>query len=167
MSEASAHRTTWQVAVDLLSDPVTRTKLKAFAYSCYGIAVDDAEDLLQETALELLHHESHVRKPEGYVFTVFKSKCGRHVAKLALARRLFSADEVSERPGNDGSAEIERFLALRQGFGEVTVQCRRLLSAYILEGRSLKETADACSLSPASIFKLVSRCLRKLRRCLA
>jgi RNA polymerase sigma factor (sigma-70 family) len=164
MEESSSPRTTWQVVEDLLTDPATRTKLATFARSCYGIEAPEADDLLQDTALELLHHEANVRKPEGYVFAVFKVKCLLHISRRAAARALFAGEDPPDRPGKDVD---DWLLALREAFSEISLRCRRLISAYYLEGRSLKETAYDLSLSPASVFKLVSRCLGRLRRCLS
>lgn len=166
MEESSSPRTTWQVVEDLLADPATRTKLSTFARSCYGIEAPEAEDLLQDTAVELLHHEANVRKPEGYVFTVFKVKCLLHISRRAAARALFAGEDQSDRAG-ESADETERLLALKEAFSGISSRCRRLIYAYYLEGRSLKETAYDLSLSPASVFKLVSRCLGRLRRCLS
>lgn len=165
--EADAPHTTWQVAEDLLFDTNTRCRLIAYARSRFGIGAQDTEDLLQDTALELLHHESYVRNPDGYVFTVFKIRCIRFVAQRSASKRLFVSDETADRPGKAEAEKVERLLALQEGFRHISVRCRRLLSAYFLEGRSLKETAYDSSLSPSSVFKLVSRCLKALRTCLS
>lgn len=155
------------MAEEVLVDPSRRQRLAAFALSRYGITPDESEDLLQETALDLLHHEASVRKPEGYVFSVFKAKCARHIGRRSAARKVFGSEEVPETAGQDPVEELERLMVLRQGFEEISSRCRQLLSAYFLEGRSLRETAGDCALRPSSVFKLVSRCLRRLRQCLA
>jgi RNA polymerase sigma factor (sigma-70 family) len=167
MEEPSAQHTTWRVAEELLQDPARRKRLATFAHSRYGITADESEDLLQETALDLLRHESNVRKPDGYVFCVFKAKCARHIARRSATRKVFGSEDIADPPGKDTVEELDRMLVLRQGFEEISSRCRRILSAYFLEGLSLRETASDCALSPTSVFKLVSRCLGRLRRCLA
>jgi DNA-directed RNA polymerase specialized sigma24 family protein len=48
---------------------------------------------------------------------------------------------------------------------EISASCRRLLAAYYIEGRSLREAARVVSLQYSSVAKTISRCLKKLRKC--
>lgn len=153
---------------DVLLDPERRGRLFAYACSRFGISRQDAEDLLQETAIELLRYRSYVRSPEGFVFAVFRARCTRFASKQALDREMLSANATSagdaETPGPDS---IDRQLALREALDVISSSCRRLLAAYYVEGQSLREAAQRLSLAYSSIGKTLSRCLRRLRECLA
>ena len=72
-----APQTTRQVVETVLLDPHERHKLMTFAYARFGIVQQDAEDLLQDTALELLRQRHYVHSPQGYLFTVFRMRCVR------------------------------------------------------------------------------------------
>jgi DNA-directed RNA polymerase specialized sigma24 family protein len=50
---------------------------------------------------------------------------------------------------------------------EISTSCRRLLAAYYIEGRTLREAARVVALQYSSVAKTISRCLKKLRKCLA
>ena len=165
---ADAPPPTRQIAEAILLDPARRSKLFAFARSRFGIGSDDAEDLLQETAFELLRHRGYVRSPDGFVFAVFRARCARFVNGARIRREVFAGGpEDAEAPDPCLPDGVDRQLALREALGEISASCRRLLAAYYLEGRSLREAAKVMSLQYSSVAKTISRCLQKLRKCLA
>jgi len=166
--EAEPPPTTGQIAAAVLLNPERRRKL--FRYACvqFRINEQDAEDLLQETALELLRYRSYVRSPEGFVFTVFRARCirftGARRATFTQSSELpVTATVVSETKA-DG---FEEQLALREALSEISSKCRRLIHAYYLEGQSLKEAARTVALADSSVARTISRCLQKLRECMA
>ena len=163
---AEAPPTTGQIAEAVLLDPERRRKLFTYASARFGIDKDDAEDLLQETALELLRYRSFVRSPEGFVFTVFRARCARFSGARRATHTVFSegADLDAPQAELDG---LDRQLALREAFSELSSSCRRILSAYYVEGQSLREAAQTMSLAYSSVAKTLNRCLRKLRECMA
>jgi len=154
----------------VLLDREQRSKLIAYARSRFGIDSDTAEDLLQETALELLRHRTLVRSPRGFVFTVFHARCCRYVRRERAERRVFSADRYPPPDENSSPArpeEMDSRLAVRAAFEEISASCRKLLLAYYVEGRSLRESAEAMALAYSGVWKTINRCLKKLRACLA
>lgn len=142
--------------------------MSAYAHSRFGICSSDAEDLLQETALELLRQRSYVRSPAAFVFTVFRARCGRFIGGEMAKREVFSAEPlVVEKAAEPLGADFfDRRVALRQALDFISSSCRRLLCAYYVEGQSLRDAARRFSLAHASMPKTLSRCLRKLRQCL-
>jgi RNA polymerase sigma factor (sigma-70 family) len=164
---AVAPPTAGQIAEAVLLDPQRRRKL--FRYAClqFGIHEEDAEDLLQETALELLRYRSYVRSPEGFVFAVFRARCTRFSGSRRTRQALFSRSPVEEPAAQAPPADGVEELALREALTEISSSCRRLIRAYYIEGQSLREAAQTMSLAYSSIGKTISRCLRKLRECLA
>jgi RNA polymerase sigma factor (sigma-70 family) len=166
--ETASSSDTRQIAEAVLLDPERRHKLLRYACVQFRINEPDAEDLLQETAIELLRYRSYVRSPEGFVFTVFRARCVRfsNARRTTYARSSDSSEtaaEVSETKPND----LDEQVALREALSEISSKCRRLIHAYYLEGQSLKEAARTMSLADASVARTISRCLRKLRECMA
>jgi len=157
-----------QIAEALLVDQERRRQLFAYACSRFGIGASDAEDLLQETVLELLRCQTCIQKPEGFVFAVFRSRCTRFVARQVAARGVFTNEELSnvECPSR-APVEADEQVALREALEGISTACRRLLRAYYVEGQSLREAARTVSLAYSSVAKTISRCLQRLRQCLA
>jgi len=160
-----------QAAVEgVLLDREQRSRLVAYARARFGLDSDTAEDLLQETAIELLRLRTLVRSPRGFVFTVFHARCCRYLRHVQAERRMFSdgACTVGEETGGAaGAAEIDSHLLLQRGLEEISASCRKLLHAYYVEGRSLRESAEAMALAYSGVWKTINRCLKKLRACLA
>lgn len=166
--EASAPQTARQVAETILVDQQRRGKLCAYAHSRFGICPDDAQDLLQETAIELLRHQAYVRTPDAFVFSVFRTRCARFVDSRRINRDRFDDGTLIEDAPGDGRVDgLDRQLALREALNSISSACRRLLCAYYFEGESLREAGRRLSLNYSSVAKTISRCLKRLRRCLA
>ena len=166
--EASAPQTTREVVETILVDQKRRDKLFAYAHSRFGICPDDAQDLLQETAIELLRHQAYVRTPDAFVFSVFRTRCVRFIDSRRTIREKFDDGAMLENTAGDGRIDgLDRRLDLRGALNSISSSCRQLLCAYYFEGESLREAGRRLSLSYSSVEKTISRCLKRLRRCLA
>jgi RNA polymerase sigma factor (sigma-70 family) len=152
----------------ILVDDAWRAKLVGFARSRFGIPSDDAQDLLQETALELLRQRDYVRSPEGFVVAVFRSRCVRFISNSRAKRAVFCEAAANEDnfPSSPSLDHADRRLALREALSNVSSACRRLLCAYYVEGESLRVAAARLALAYSSASKTINRCLKRLRRCL-
>jgi RNA polymerase sigma factor (sigma-70 family) len=152
-----------EVAETLLLDPEERAKLLGMAERRYGLSRDVAEDLLQETAVELLGQRQYVQKPRGYLYAVFRFRCWRYL-KLQRVNPELTVEELPEQASPP--PEIVQQVILWQALGSVSPGCRKLLAARYLEGQSLREAALSMMLAYSGITKTISRCLQKLRACL-
>ena len=166
MIEAGAARTSLQAAEAVLLDRKAQKKLFSYARSHFGIPAVDAEDLLGETVLELVRRPSYIRKPDGFLFAVFHSRCVRFAADRKTRGREIS---IEGSPGDRASASAlpeatYRQVALREALAFISRACRRLLTAYFFEGQSLKEAASTASLRYSSMAKSISRCVEQLRK---
>jgi RNA polymerase sigma factor (sigma-70 family) len=157
--------TTRQVA-EVLCDNKIRGKLLAYARSRFGIGAEDAEDLLQDTAVELFRQRGYVRRPEGFVFAVFRASCARFIGASLAKRGIFQEVETSfdAFPAPVSPERLDRQIFLTEALSRVSTTCLRLLAAYYAEGHDLTETASRLSLARASVGKTLSRCLQRLRR---
>jgi len=146
-----------------------RSKLTAYAQSRFGIGPEDAEDLLQDTFLELLRQRVYVRAPEAFAFAVFRRRCQGYVAARRANREVFSEGAVESGTIHDpdSSEKIDHQVALRQALGGISSVCRRLISAFYIEGRTLREAAGSLPVTQAGVSKTISRCLRRLRACMS
>ena len=169
METEISQRTSHEVAQAVVLDAEQRSKLVAYARARFGIAPEDAEDLLQETALELLRQKTIVRSPLGFTFRVFHRRCCRFIRLRQADRQVFVTVEQPVETACDAAPPetADRQLTLRQVLETVSSSCRRILLAYYMEGRSLKETAEAIPTPYPGVWNTINRCLRRLRACLA
>ena len=60
--------------------------------------------------------------------------------------------------------QTDVFILLRQTLAQASPACRRLIRAHYLEGKTLKETAEALSYASSQVvWTLLDRCIRRLR----
>ena len=159
--------TSREVAEAVLQDPGQRSRLLAYARSRFGIDREEAEDLLQETALELLRQRTLVAKPSGFVFAVFRSRCCRYLADRRMHREVFAGSPEENAAGPGESVPLDSRLALREAFVGISPSCRKVLLAYYVDGASLRDAAQAIALAYSGVWNTISRCLRRLRRCMS
>jgi RNA polymerase sigma factor (sigma-70 family) len=168
MSDAEAPPTPRQVAEAVLFDARQRSKLVSYASARFGIGVADAEDLLQDTALELLRQRGYVRSPDGFVFAAFRARCGRFAETRRRRGETFSQglDGFDALPNAAGAESVDRRLSLQEALNVISSACRRLLSAHYIEGQSLNETAETLTSTYSVVSRRINRCLQRLRACL-
>lgn len=152
----------FEVAECLVLDRKLVRKLIALARSRFGIGETDAEDLVQETALEIARSPALIASPDGYAFQVFHNRCVRF-----LDRRTRDSAALAEAscaaPAPAGSRQLDEKAIVRAGFARISPTCRALLTSYYVEGASLKETAARSGHSPKTVWKRLSACLAKLK----
>jgi RNA polymerase sigma factor (sigma-70 family) len=159
---AQPQRTGAEVAELLVLDQHLVRRLVALAHSRFGIEETDAEDLVQETALEIARSPSLIASPEGFAFQVFHNRCVRFLDRRVKRSRVFVAAQEGERqPAPD--AKLDERLLVRAAFARISPTCRGLLQSYYVEGASLKETAARSGHSRKQVWKRLSACLRKLK----
>jgi len=159
-------QTARQVVEAVLLDPQERKKLVGFARARYGIREEDAEDLLQETALELLRQRHYVRSPQAYLFTVFKHRCVRFFRSRKQQASVELDEQMPDPTSVAGGEKRERHLAVRQALCRISSTCRKLLSSFYVEGKSLKETSQESTYAFSGLGNTINRCLQRLRACM-
>ncbi|MEO8430973.1 MAG: sigma-70 family RNA polymerase sigma factor [Acidobacteriota bacterium] len=166
--EANSPPAAWRAVEGVLLDPAERRKLVSYARSRFGIAAEDAEDLLQETALESLRQRCYVESPPGFVFAMFRARCCRFLDAGRRQGEVFATGpgRFDEVPIPEDPNRLDRQLALREALTEISSSCRRLLAAYYVEGRTLRDASHSVALAASGVSKTLNRCLKRLRRCL-
>lgn len=158
-----------EVAEAIFRDDAQRRNFLAFACAKFGIQKLEAEDIVQEMALDLLRQQGYVRNPKAFAFTVFRARCCRFVEARRRSRHVFADGDfrIEEKAMPVGAEFFDQVIALRQALGAISPSCVRLLAAYYVEGVSFKEAARRLSLADSSVSKTINRCLKKLKRCLS
>ena len=157
-----ARSTGFEVAEFLVLDRKLVRKLVALARSRFGIDEDDAEDLVQETALEIARSPALIASPEGFAFQVFHNRCARFRERRTKTSAVFV--ETGDWYWTPAAEEdLDERAIVRAGFARISATCRTLLTSYYVEGTSLKETAARTGHSPKQVWKRLSACLKKLK----
>lgn len=150
------------VAEEMLLDPREVGRLTRIARLQFGIGGDDALDLLQETALDVLRERAGIRHPRPYVTRVFYMKCCQYVRRAVRSRSRIAAAAIPEVAARAGVSP-EDLAALRQALGRISPGCRGLLMAHYMEGKSFGEAAREFGFSEKQAWKRFNGCLKKPR----
>ena len=156
-----------QVVESLLLDSNERCRLLGFARNRYGIRREAAEDVLQETAVQLLAQRQRVLNPRAYLYAVIRVRCQRYLGLSLRRAEVTPIPDGSFDPPASGLEPDSGTIALREGLVRISSACRKILAAHYIEGCNLRETAERMSLAYSGITKTISRCLKRLRACLA
>ena len=120
----------------------------------------DAEDVLQDTMIELARYASRYgsgSSPRAYILTIT-----RHIAIDNLRRRKpqASLEEAGDRSSDDGLLEAVEVLDLLRTLSE---EERQTVTLHLYGGLSHKEVAKTLGITTAAAEKKYSRALAKLR----
>ncbi|MDX8034303.1 sigma-70 family RNA polymerase sigma factor [Lentzea sp. BCCO 10_0856] len=135
----------------------------------------DAADVNQTLWLRLVEQIGRLREPEalpGWIMTTTRNECLR-VLRVQQRTHLYdplSESDALESEQTDADVEsdllaVERRQALRDGFAELTDQCKRLLTKLMTDPPpSYQVVSEELAMPVGSIGPTRIRCLEKLRR---
>lgn len=164
-AEPRTPRTRLELAEAIAREGDLRRRMEAHLRYRFRLSASEVEDLMQDVLLELMRHEEPVRDADGLAFRIL------HLRSLQFLRNKGVRAETPLDSGGapDGdvpapAADADLVVLLRQALAQATPACRRLIRAHYLEGRTLKETAEALSYASSNVvWTLLDRCIRRLR----
>ena len=160
--EIKATHSGLEVAEQLLLDSREVGRLMRMARLQFGIGREDAQDLLQETALDVVRERAGIRHPRAFVTRVFYMQCCQYVRRAVRSRSRLVEGSLRDVASPEGLA-AEDLLALREALGRISPGCRGLLMAHYMEGKGFGEAAAEFGFSEKQAWKRFNACLRKLR----
>jgi RNA polymerase sigma factor (sigma-70 family) len=137
-----------------------------------GFSRDDATDIFQTVAAQLLSELGRIRKPEAlaaWLIQVTSNKC----TQLQARRLRESPDEavvlassLERETGETFVLEAEREQILRNAVQQATRQCRQLVELLFFENPPLpyQDVAASLGIATGSIGFVRRKCLDRLRR---
>jgi DNA-directed RNA polymerase specialized sigma24 family protein len=153
----------FEVAEQLLLDPREMGRLMRLADLQFGISCDDAQDLLQEAALDIVREKKSIRNPRGYVTRVFYMQCCQFVRRAVRRRAHEGRRSEAFDVAAPAALPADDLLALEEALGRISPGCRGLLMAHYMEGKGFGEAAAEFGFSEKQAWKRFNACLRKLR----
>ncbi len=133
----------------------------------YRIPAQDADDVLQETFLTLIHKWDVVRNPEAWLVVTLRNRCliyWRNKRKYLSQAVDTAILEMLTEPEEPQQKKIELRFDLDRLIGRLPARCRSLLRLRYSLGCSSSETAERMGYQPSSIRKVNSRCLASLTK---
>jgi RNA polymerase sigma factor (sigma-70 family) len=137
-----------------------------------GFSRDDATEIFQEVAAQLLSELARIRKPQAlaaWLIQVTSNKCTQW--RKRQFRESVDGDAVLTSPSELESAEslifeAEREQTLRYAMHRATPQCRELIQMLFFENPPLpyQDVATGLGIATGSVGFVRKKCLERLRR---
>lgn len=134
----------------------------------FHIPQEDADDILQDTAVAFLSRCGEIHSPRAWIISVFRKRC---LLYWRSRRRQFIEaidcallEEITGTEGRQEARDLRR--DLRRALSTLSGRCRRVLGLrYGLECSS-PEIAERIGAKAATVRQVTLRCLSALSRCL-
>jgi len=136
-------------------------------FSRFRLPPEDAEDILQQSFLDLVYKQNQVYNPEAWVVATVRNRCIMYWRKRrrqiwdavdSAMLELVAKPEVAEQPQVALRRDLERILE------RLPQRCRSVLVLRYGLGYRSQEVAELLGYQPSSIRKVTSRCIAALTR---
>lgn len=140
-----------------------------YRYALYALGSrEEAEDAVQETALEAFRGLGGLRSPEafrGWIFAILSARCKRHVRGLIRKREECGYEDCCLSVP-DFSGERETALALRAAIRALGPEDQQIVLLAVVGGYSGKEIAALLHKPEGTLRSRLHRSLKKLQKLL-
>ncbi len=137
-----------------------------YRYALYSLGSrEEAEDAVQETALEAFRGLHGLKNPQafrGWIFTILSARCNRHIRGLIRRR---DECELEDAPLScpDFAHERDTALRLREAIARLSPEDQELVLLAVVGGYSGKEIAALLGRPEGTLRCRLHRALKKLR----
>ena len=141
--------------------------LYRFAYYYLGNE-EDAEDAVQETAVEAYKGIGRLKEPaafKGWIFSILTVCCKRRVSTLIRRREQVQLEDRPDLSGDvDEGERMNMALETREAMARLTPDERAVVLLSLTGGYKSHEIAQLLHMSSGGIRSKLSRALAKLRK---
>lgn len=164
-AEPRTPRTRLELAETIAARGDLCRRMEAHLRYRFRLSAPEVEDVMQDVLLELMRYDEPLREPEGFTFRILHLRTLQFLRNKGVRREEPIEDD--SKSADDLFAPDSRtdvHILLRQTLAQASPACRRLIRAHYLEGKTLKETAEALAYASTSVvWVLLDRCIRRLR----
>ena len=151
----------WEILLDRYAGYIY-----AIAARGFGVNPEQAEDVLQETALSLVQHLEAYRGTGP--LRAWIGAIAQNAARQYLRRQKPSAEVAAELDVADASQEMrlaqaEEAHAVHAALERLPPECRDVLTQAFYEERRYAEIAAALGIPEGTVASRIARCLARLR----
>lgn len=134
-------------------------------FSRFRLPPEDAEDILQQSFLDLVYKQSQIYNPEAWVVATVRNRCIVYWRKRRsqLWDAVDSAMlELIAQPQDPGQKQVSLRRDLERVLAKLPERCRSVLVLRYGLGYRAREVADLLGYQHSSIRKVTSRCIAAL-----
>ncbi len=136
----------------------------------YRLPVEDAEDILQQSFLDLVYKQKSIYNPEAWLLATVRNRCiiywRKRRSQVCESVDLALLDLLAQPEAPRQNSALLRH-DLERVLDQLPKRCRALLRLRYGLGYKPAEVAEALGYQPSSVRKVTSRCLSRLTEQLA
>ena len=136
-------------------------------FARFRLPPEDAEDVLQQSFLDLVYKRKQVYNPEAWVTATVRNRCITYWRKRR--RQIWDAVDSAlldllAKPEAPSQRQVTLRRDLEKLLARLPERCRSVLVLRYGLGYRSREVADLLGYQPSSIRKVTSRCIAALTR---
>lgn len=136
-------------------------------FARFRLPPEDAEDVLQQSFLDLVYKQKQVYNPEAWVTATVRNRCITYWRKRR--RQIWDAVDSAlldllAQPEAPSQRQVTLRRDLEKMLERLPERCRSVLVLRYGLGYRSREVADLLGYQPSSIRKVTSRCIAALTR---
>lgn len=136
-------------------------------FARFRLPVEDAEDVLQQSFLDLVYKQDQIYNPEAWMVATVRNRCIVYWRKRR--RQIWDAVdsamlELLAQPEAPGQRQVALREDLEKVLSRLPQRCRSVLVLRYGLGYRSREVAELLGYQPSSIRKVTSRCIAALTR---
>ncbi len=137
--------------------------VSAIATQAFRLSPHDAEDVFQIVFLRAFERLGSLRSDDAvrpWVGQLTRNCC---LDLLRSSGRVVPVEELEEQVVEDTVARLDEAMAVRDGLGRLSPECREILDRFFARDESYHTIGDALDIPAGTIASRISRCLGRLR----
>lgn len=141
----------------------------AIATRGFGLAPDQAEEVLQETALSMVQHLPDYRGSgplRAWIGTVAANAARQFLRRRKPAEALPEGD-AADSAQEEALARAEEAFAVQTALQRLPRECRTIITLAFYDRRRYAEIATTLGIPEGTVASRLARCLARLRELLA
>jgi RNA polymerase sigma factor (sigma-70 family) len=141
---------------------VYRPLLRKIAIRKFGIAVSDADDLVQDVFATYLANPSNVRELHPYLIGAICNASRQHRRRSATSP-FCESNACGATPDDELVDGVVRNVVIASTLSRLGVRCRETLERFYLNGETAGSIAESRDTSAGYIWRLLNYCRNRAR----
>ncbi len=138
----------------------------AIATRGFRLTPEQAEEVLQETALSLVQHLPDYRGSgslRAWIAAIAQNASRQYLRRHKSSAEVPAETEIPDAAQERDLAQAEEALTVQTALERLPVECREVLAKAFYEERRYAEIAAALGIPEGTVASRIARCLTRLR----
>ncbi len=158
----AADEEAWATLVERYADYVYAVAMRGFRLSS-----EDAEDVLQDTMLQIYEHLADYRGTgplRAWIGTIAQNASRQRLRTRSRLGESTLPEEIPDETQRQALEAVEEAFQTRSAVAQLDQPCRQILEQFFFRDRKYAEIASDLRIPAGTVASRIARCLVRLRR---